>query len=63
MANCDHRICASLMDAHGPLTASSGLAPDLKGDGADTNIFNKHLALEAEIVGSPLVVGNKSSCW
>lgn len=47
--------------AHGPLTAaqSKAILARLKNDGADTNIFDRHLALEAEIVGSPLVVGNK----
>lgn len=47
--------------AHGPLTAqqSKAILAKLKKDNAETNIFDKHLALEAEIVGSPLVVGNK----
>lgn len=47
--------------AHGPLTAkqSKAILAKLKKNGEDTNIFDKHLALEAEIVGSPLVVGNK----
>lgn len=47
--------------AHGPLTAqqSKAILARLERNGADTNIFDKHLALEAEIVGSPLVVGNK----
>ncbi|MDZ4211122.1 MAG: phospholipase D-like domain-containing protein, partial [Methylotenera sp.] len=47
--------------AHGPLTAqqSKAVLARLKKNGDDTNIFDKHLALEAEIVGSPLVVGNK----
>src|SRR3989304_1271019 len=47
--------------AHGPLTAkqSKAVLARLKKNGEDTNIFDKHLALEAEIVGSPLVVGNK----
>jgi len=47
--------------AHGPLTAkqSKAILARLKKNGEDTNIFDKHLALEAEIVGSPLVVGNK----
>jgi cardiolipin synthase A/B len=31
----------------------------LKKDGEDTNIFDRHLALESEIVGSPLIIGNK----
>ena len=47
--------------AHGPLSTqqSKVILARLKRNGADTNIFDKHLALEAEIVGSPLVVGNK----
>jgi cardiolipin synthase len=50
-----------LEGAHGPLTAqqSKAILAKLKKNGEDTNIFDKHLALEAEIVGSPLVVGNK----
>ena len=31
----------------------------LKKNGDDTNIFDRHLALESEIVGSPLIIGNK----
>ncbi|HUX83535.1 MAG TPA: cardiolipin synthase [Halothiobacillus sp.] len=47
--------------AHGPLTSqqSKAILARLKSNGAETNIFDRHLALEAEIVGSPLVVGNK----
>jgi cardiolipin synthase len=47
--------------AHGPLTAkqSKAILARLKKNGEDNNIFDKHLALEAEIVGSPLVAGNK----
>lgn len=47
--------------AHGPLTAqqSKAILEKLKKNGDDTNIFDKHLTLETEIVGSPLVVGNK----
>jgi cardiolipin synthase len=47
--------------AHGPLTVqqSKAILAKLKKNGEDTNIFDKHLALEAEIVGGPLVVGNK----
>ena len=47
--------------AHGPLTTqqSKAILARLERNGADTNIFDKHLALEAEIVGGPLVVGNK----
>jgi len=47
--------------ARGPLTAkqSKAILARLNSKGADTNIFARHLALEAEIVGSPLVVGNR----
>lgn len=47
--------------AHGALSAkqSNAILAKLKKNGDETNIFEKHLALEAEIVGSPLVVGNK----
>lgn len=50
-----------LEGAHGPLTAkqSKAILAKLEKDGDDTNIFDRHLALEAEIVGTPLLVGNK----
>ncbi len=50
-----------LEGAHGPLTAqqSKAILARLKKNGDETNIFDKHLALEEEIIGSPLVVGNK----
>ncbi len=50
-----------LDDAHGPLTAqqSKEILARLESNSAETNIFDKHLALETKIVGSPLVVGNK----
>ena len=38
---------------------SKAILAKLKKNGDDTNIFDKHLALESEIVGSPLVIGNK----
>jgi len=46
---------------NGPLTAtqSKAILAKLKKNGDDTNIFDKHLALMAEIGKSPLVVGNK----
>jgi len=46
---------------NGELSAqqSKVILAKLKKNGDDTNIFDKHLALEAKIVGSPLVVGNK----
>ncbi len=50
-----------LEGTHGPMTAgqSKAILARLEKNGADTSIFDKHLALEAEIVGSPLVAGNK----
>ncbi|MDP3038086.1 MAG: phospholipase D-like domain-containing protein, partial [Rhodocyclaceae bacterium] len=50
-----------LEGARGPLTAkqSQAILARLESNGAETNIFARHLALEAEIVGSPLVVGNR----
>jgi cardiolipin synthase len=49
-----------LSNAKGPLSAkqSKEILAKLKKDGGDSNIFDRHLALEAEIVGSPLVIGN-----
>ncbi|MES2500228.1 MAG: phospholipase D-like domain-containing protein [Pseudomonadota bacterium] len=38
---------------------SKAIIAKLKKNGDDTNIFDRHLALESEIVGSPLIVGNK----
>jgi len=50
-----------LEGAHGPLSArqSKAILDRLKSRGDETNIFDRHLALEEAIVGSPLVVGNK----
>jgi cardiolipin synthase len=50
----------ALEGAHGPLTAaqSKAILDKLKANGLETNIFDRHLALETAIVGSPLVVGN-----
>lgn len=47
--------------AHGPLSAaqSKTILARLKNNATETNIFDRHLALESELVGSPLVVGNK----
>lgn len=46
---------------NGPLSAkqSKVILNDLKKDSDATNIFDRHLALEAEIAGSPLVIGNQ----
>ncbi|MEO6118969.1 MAG: phospholipase D-like domain-containing protein, partial [Methylotenera sp.] len=54
-----HKV--KLENAQGALTneQSKAILSKLKHNGDETNIFDKHLAIEAEIVGSPLVVGNK----
>ena len=48
-------------NSKGPLTAkqSKAILAKLKKNGDDTNILDKHLALETEIVDGPLVIGNK----
>jgi cardiolipin synthase len=45
----------------GPLSAarSKAIIDDLQRRGEDTGIFDRHLALEEAIVGSPLTTGNK----
>jgi len=50
-----------LEGARGPLTSqqSKAILNRLKSRGEETNIFDRHLALEEAIVGSPLMVGNK----
>ena len=47
--------------AHGPLSpdAQKRVLDRLKAAGQDTDIFERHLAFEQEIVGSPLSAGNK----
>jgi cardiolipin synthase A/B len=52
---------AHLDGARGPLSAqqSKAVLARLASRGEDTGIFERHLALEGEIAGSPLVVGNK----
>ena len=47
--------------ARGPLTQaqSQAVLERLKGSGKDTDIFDRHLALEEAIVGSPLTTGNQ----
>jgi cardiolipin synthase len=49
--------------ARGPLSAqqSKAVLARLATSGEDTGIFDRHLALEGEIAGSPLVVGNRVS--
>ena len=47
--------------AHGPLSADARkrVLDRLKAAGEDTDIFERHLAFEQEIVGTPLSAGNK----
>ena len=47
--------------AHGPLSAaqSSAILERLKASGKDTDIFERHLALEQALADTPLVAGNK----
>ncbi len=49
-----------LEGARGPLTSaqSKAVIDRLKSGGEETNIFDRHMALEAAIAGSPLMVGN-----
>jgi cardiolipin synthase len=49
-----------LEGARGPLTPeqSKAILDKLKSEGKETSIFDRHLALETAIVGSPLMVGN-----
>lgn len=50
-----------LEGARGPLTAqqSKAIIDRLKRGGEETSIFDRHLALEQAIAGSPLVLGNR----
>ena len=50
-----------LEGARGPLSSQQGKAilNRLQSGGKETSIFDRHLAVEEAIVGSPLVVGNK----
>jgi cardiolipin synthase len=50
-----------LEGARGPLTGqqSKAILDRLRTGGQETNIFDRHLALEGGIVGSPLMVGNR----
>ena len=50
-----------LEGARGPLSAqqSKAILARLESRGGETGIFDRHLALEEAIAGSPLVVGNK----
>ena len=58
MARADH---VQLQGAKGPLSVdqSKAVIEQLKGRGPETDIFNRHLAVEEALVGSPLTVGNK----
>lgn len=54
-----HKV--QLEGANGSLSNAQSklILTKLKKDGEDTSIFDRHLALESEIVGSPLIIGNK----
>lgn len=56
-----HSHPVKLNGVNGELSAkqSKAILAKMQKNGDDTNIFDKHLALEAQIVGSPLMVGNK----
>ncbi|HEY2929036.1 cardiolipin synthase [Piscinibacter sp.] len=47
--------------SHGPLSAarSKAILDGLKSGNSDSDIFNRHLALEQALAGTPLVAGNK----
>src|SRR5690606_6517609 len=50
--------------ARGPLSykQSQAIIKRLKANsGGETNIFDRHLAMEEAVVGSPLIVGNKAT--
>jgi cardiolipin synthase len=57
----DRRPPVQLEGAHGPLSAaqSKEILEGLRNRGQDSNIFDRHLALEEAIVGSPLTTGNQ----
>ena len=50
-----------LVGARGPLTAaqSKAVLDRLRADNSQSDIFDRHLALEQEIAGTPLVAGNQ----
>jgi cardiolipin synthase len=55
------RSNVQLQDAHGPLSQarSKAILDELKTRSPDTNILDRHLAVEQALVDSPLVAGNK----
>lgn len=57
----DKRPPVQLEGARGPLSAaqSKAILEGLRNRGQDTSIFDRHLALEEAIVGSPLTTGNQ----
>jgi cardiolipin synthase len=54
-------VPVQLAGARGPLSSaqSKAILDSLKSRAPDTNIFDRHLALEEAIVGSPLTTGNQ----
>ncbi len=57
----DTRPAVQLEGARGPLSAaqSKAILDGLHSRGQDTSIFDRHLAVEEAIVGSPLTTGNR----
>ena len=57
----DRRPPVQLEGARGPLSAaqSKAILEGLRNRGQETSIFDRHLALEEAIVGSPLTTGNQ----
>jgi cardiolipin synthase len=55
------RAAVQLAGAHGPLSAaqSKAVLDRLSSSGVPTDIFERHLALEEAVVGSPLTTGNE----
>jgi cardiolipin synthase len=55
------RTAAQFENAHGPLSAkkSAAIISELKRKSGDLDILDKQIALEHEVVGNPLVIGNK----
>jgi len=56
---------AKLHGARGPLTVqqSKAILADLSRRGEDTGIFERHLAIEEAVAGSPLMVGNRTTLF
>ena len=55
------RVSVQLQGARGPLTTdqSKAIIEKLKANSPKSSILDRHLAVEAAVVGSPLIVGNR----